>query len=201
MQIFQLRVPLKFSGRDLLLDGVQSLVDLVVIVRRNETGLRERSRMRDRAGHFVSIQTLIERNGLAALPRQLRGRLVESSLAHDSADRGRPTYGDRDKFCVGQNEFAQFHDDSLHGKTFQQMRGETIGQGFNKLVGMIAHKRLCRVAYLGLTDGVLELVAKIDEGMTRPDGDGNGHTLRDGALSFGDTNARQKFELLDVNKI
>jgi len=82
MQIFRLRVPLKFSGRDFLLNFAQSLLDLGKVLAVYDSGFKESSSVGDRASDIVPEQTPIERNGFAVALRHIGGRAIESSFTH-----------------------------------------------------------------------------------------------------------------------
>jgi len=84
MQVFRLRVPLKFSGRDFLLNFAQSLLDLGKILAVYDFGFNESSSVGDRASDIVPEQTPIERSGFAVTLRHIGGRAIESSFTHCS---------------------------------------------------------------------------------------------------------------------
>jgi hypothetical protein len=76
VHVFKPSIPVEFTGFDLLLDGAQAGLNLLLLVSAYESRARKRCGMGNRSGDVISIQSPVERNGFAKALRNLATGLL-----------------------------------------------------------------------------------------------------------------------------
>jgi hypothetical protein len=73
VHILELHLPFEFARFDFTQDGVETRVNGVTLLRRDEPRVREHGRMRLAAGNVEGREAAVERHGLTELQHQLGG--------------------------------------------------------------------------------------------------------------------------------